>query len=155
MSQNGTKLPDLPEGTALNAKVMGNGEVRVRISHTETGLSLSITSTLESPDAHGWQNSHRHNSGIKETYIVQEGWLVVAHQDRVSGKPLFTYYEVGKQFTLSGSDVHNVYVGRATVFACVKHGSREGRNDWEPAPEFDEMVKPLEEADFLELCHRG
>lgn len=154
MSENGTELSELPEGITLKSKQMDNGEVRVRISHTETGLSLSITSTFESPEARGWQSSHRHVSGIIETYTIQEGWLVVARQDSRTGQALFTHYRAGSVFTLDGVDAHNVYVGPRAVFACVKHGSREGRKDWELAPEFDEVVKPLEEADFLELCHR-
>lgn len=155
MTGNGTKLTEVPAGIALAAKVMPNGETRTRISHPETGLSLSITSTFETPEAHGWQNSHRHVSGIIETYVVQVGWLVVAHEDVVSGQPLFTLYKMGSVFTLSGEAAHNVYVSPAAVFACVKYGSREGRNDWVPAGDFDEIVKPLTEADFLPLCHRA
>jgi hypothetical protein len=153
MSENGTKLDELPEGIALSAKVMDNGEVRARISHSQSGLSLSITSTFETPGACGWQNSHRHVTGIIETYVVQEGWLVVARQDTVSGQPLFTYYKMGSLFTLDGEDAHNVYVSPSAVFACVKYGSREGRKDWVPAGDFDEMVKHLAENDFLPLCH--
>ena len=155
MSGNGTKLSELPGGIALNAKVMPNGETRTRISHVESGLSLSITSTLESPEACGWQNSHRHVSGIIETYIIQEGWLVVARQDDRTGQALFTHYKVGSLLTLSGEDAHNVYVSPAAVFACVKYGSREGRKDWVPADDFDEIVKHLAETDFLPLCHRA
>ena len=155
MTGNGTKLTEVPAGIALAAKVMPNGETRTRISHPETGLSLSITSTFEAPEAHGWQNSHRHVSGIIETYVVQIGWLVVARQDTLTSQPLFTHYRSGSVFTLDGEDAHNVYVSPAAIFACVKHGSKEGRDDWVPAKDFDKVVKHLTEADFIPLCHKA
>jgi len=150
--KNGMKLDGLPEGIAVSAKVMPNGEARSRISHSETGLSVSITSTFETPGACGWQNSHRHTSGIVETYVVQTGWLVVAHQDGPTSTPLFRRYGAGKQVVLTGEDAHNVYVGEGTVFACVKSGSAEGRNDWTPVPDFDVLVRSFSEAEMLSLC---
>ncbi len=89
---------------------------------------------------------------MSETYVVQEGWIVLARLERPSGTVLYSRYKAGSQFTLSDNDAHNIYVGHNTVFACVKHGSTEGRSDWTAAPDLDLLVKELVEADFLPLC---
>jgi hypothetical protein len=154
MSTNGIPLPDLPESVTLNAKEMPNGEIRVRIAHTASGLSACITSNAEHHGAEGWQNSHRHLSGIKETYVVQAGWLVVAVLDELTTTPLLQKYVAGSVFTVTGDAAHNVYVSEGTVFATVKHGSKEGRKDWEPAPDLDLLLKDVSIEDFKHLHPR-
>lgn len=155
MSTNGIALPDLPESVELKAKEMPNGEIRVRIAHAASGLSASITSNAEHHGAAGWQNSHRHLSDMKETYVVQAGWLVVATLDEITTTPLFEKYVAGSVFTLSGSEAHNVYVSEGTIFATVKHGSKEGRKDWQPAPELDLLLKDVQIEEFEHLHPRA
>ncbi|MES2931092.1 MAG: hypothetical protein V4682_00140 [Patescibacteria group bacterium] len=154
MSNNGIALPDLPESVTLSAKEMESGEVRVRIAHAASGLSACITSNAEHHGAEGWQNSHRHLTDMKETYVVQEGWLVVVTLDEITTTPLFEKYEAGSVFTLSGGAAHNVYVSAGTVFATMKHGSREGRNDWKSAPELDALLVDVGPEDFEHLRPR-
>lgn len=154
MSTNGIPLPGLPESVTLNAKEMPNGEVRVRIAHAASGISACITSNAEHHGAAGWQNSHRHLSDMKETYVVQAGWLVVAVLDEITTTPLLKKYVEGSVFTLEGGAAHNVYVSVGTIFATVKHGSKEGRKDWEPAPDLDLLLKDESIEDFIYLYPR-
>jgi len=151
MSGNGTALEDIPPSVKVTAKEMPNGEVRTRLAHSSSGLSCGITSTFEHHGASGWQNSHRHTSGIREIYVVQEGWIVIAElgEDEIVR---YRRYGVGEVFTISTPDAHNVYVAADTVFACVKHGSKEGRKDWEPAPELDRIVEGIDEEELILLC---
>jgi len=154
MSDNGIALPDLPESVTLKAKEMPNGEVRVRITHAASALSGCITSNAEHHGAEGWQNSHRHLSGMKEIYAVAVGWLVVATLDELTTTPLFEKYEAGSTFILSGGAAHNVYVSAGTSFGTLKFGSQQGSKDWVKAPELDLLLVDVDPEDFMHLKPR-
>lgn len=151
MSTNGIPLPELPESVTLKAKEMENGEVRVRIAHTPSGLSACITSNAEHHGAEGWQNSHRHLSGMTEVYAIATGWLVVATLDEPTGTALFEKYEAGSHFTLSGHAAHNVYVSPDTTFGTLKLGGQADNKDWVKASELDALLVDVGPDDFKHL----
>ncbi len=154
MSNNGIQLPDLPESVTLKVKEMENGEVRVRIAHTSSGLSGCITSNADHYAAEGWQSSHRHLSDMTEIYLIATGWLVVATLDEPTGTALFDIYEARSSFTLSGGAAHNVYVFPGTTFGTLKLGSQGENKDWVEAPELDALLVDVGPDYFKDLKPR-
>lgn len=97
-----------------------------------------------------WQFSHYHTK-VKETYIVQSGWMVLAFADD-RGTPCFQLYREDDVFTTPVGVVHNVYLPASAVIHTVKHGASgvDDRTKDEATVAFDEKVRSLSEAEMLE-----
>jgi hypothetical protein len=127
-------------GISTKHEKMNNGELRFRLL-CEDGSAYIRT---VAGDQGAWQNSHHHKS-VKETYIVQEGWM--AYAEMREGVFIGTVYGKDASVTTQPGIVHNVYLPQGAVIHTVKHGIALDR-DWHVSEEFDEMTKSLSEVDI-------
>lgn len=127
-------------GIMTKHEKMDNGELRFRLL-CEDGSAYIRT---VAGDQGAWQNSHYHQS-VKETYIVQEGWM--AYAEMREGALVGTVYVKDASVTTQPSIVHNVYLPEGAVIHTVKHGIALER-DWHASEKFDEMTKNLSEVDI-------
>jgi len=116
-----------------------NNERRFRLTKSD-GTAYVRTEA----GAGGWQRSHYHRN-IRETYIVQEGWM--AHARLNEGKREISVYRSGELFTTQPNFVHNVYLPAGAVIHTVKHGAAAGQDrvEDETTERFDEMTRGLTE----------
>jgi oxalate decarboxylase/phosphoglucose isomerase-like protein (cupin superfamily) len=134
----------------FSSKLMTNGEYRHKLTHRYDESAYIRT---ESGEQGAWQNSHYHK-GVRETYIVQSGWMAFAVVG-ISGKYHVDIYRPSELITSSLLQHHNVYLPAGAVIHTVKHGSPVGNpdkkwNDWYPAhSDFDTWTKGLDEQDIL------
>lgn len=139
-----TKISDdearLKYGIRTKHEKMDNGELRFRLI-SEDGSAYIRT---VAGDHGAWQNSHYHDS-VKETYIVQEGWM--AYAELRQGELVGRVYDKDASVTTQPGIVHNVYLPKNSVIHTVKHGISAGR-DWHESKKFDEMTKHLSEEDI-------
>jgi len=104
----------------------------------------------ESGTLGAWQFSHYH-SKVKETYIVQSGWMILTFADE-AGDPVFRLYREDEVFTTPAGIVHNVYLPAHTVIHTVKHGAADvdDRTTDDATRAFDAKVRCLSEDQMLE-----
>jgi len=127
-----------------NHQVMDNGELRYRLMAKE-GYGYILT--VAGPQG-AWQNSHLHH-GVRETYIVQNGWMAMAE---VRGDEVcIRVYRSGEMVATECEAAHNVYLPAGAVIHTVKHGDTAEPKDWTAVPGLDERVKSLSEADIMQL----
>ena len=102
----------------MNHALFDNGELRFRLESYSDKTSYIRTVSV---DKSYWQESHVH-SYLRETYIVQEGWIVYA---TLSNKNKYTImkYGVNEQFTTYPDTVHSIFMSKGSVIHTVKHGS--------------------------------
>jgi uncharacterized membrane protein YhaH (DUF805 family) len=130
-------------GVTCKHSLMPNGELRFRLLKSD-GTAYIRT---ESPPKGDWQNSHYHNK-VKETYIVQAGWI--GYAELFDGKPMFRIYHEGESFTTKPSVIHNVYMPAGAVIHTVKHGGSSGekRLEDERTDHFTAVTKNISEAEL-------
>lgn len=127
---------------------MDNGEQRYSVRMPD-GSAWILTIAGETG---GWQNAHYHK-GVRETYVVQSGWMAFASITD-EGKYLIDIYQSGDVVSSQPLQNHNVYLPAGAVIHTVKHGQAIGNpdkkgNDWFPANStFDEWTKGLGEDDL-------
>ena len=125
---------------------MSNGEYRFRLVSKDGSSYIRTVAERGS-----WQNSHHHNV-VRETYIVQCGWMVIAQ--RLEGRRLlYRLRPPGGIITTTPLIVHNVYLPSGAVIHTVKHGSTM-EFDWHADEEFDSMTNELSEQDIERLVER-
>jgi len=130
-------------GVTSEHSLMPNGELRFRLLKSD-GTAYIRT---ESPPKGDWQNSHYHNK-VKETYIVQTGWI--GYAELVDEKPRLRIYREGESFTTKPSVIHNVYMPAGAVIHTVKHGDSSGekRLEDERTDHFTAVTKGISEAEL-------
>jgi hypothetical protein len=127
---------------------MPNGEKRYSVSLPD-GSAWILTVAGETG---GWQNAHYHK-GVRETYIVQSGWMAFATIDD-EGNYNIDIYVPGDVVNSLPTQHHNVYLPVGAVTHTVKHGDAIGNpdkkgNDWYPAfSDFDTWTKGMGEDDL-------
>lgn len=94
---------------------MPNGEFRFRLNKADGTSYIRTEASVEG----AWQNSHFHRH-VRETYIVQSGWIAYAEPD-VNDVRIEVYRE-GELFTTKPGIVHNIYMPANSVIHTVKHG---------------------------------
>ena len=99
-----------------NGEQMESGELRFRLKKLTDGTAYIRT---EADFNGGWQQSHFHQH-VKETYIVQKGWI--GYAEFVNGEMLVAIYRSGQLFTTRPKIIHNVYMPGGAVIHTVKHG---------------------------------
>src|SRR3989344_3885500 len=140
-------------GMKFPANQMDNGEYRFRVMGPDN--SGYIRTVMPSNDR-GWQNSHYHK-GIRETIVVQTGWVGVADFCDL-GITRIRVYKKNDVWTSQPGEAHNIYMPAGAVTHCVKHGDDVGNPakngaDWYEAPaDFDQWSKSLSEADIFRLA---
>ena len=101
-----------------------------------------------------WQFSHYHTK-VKETYIVQSGWMILTIADDY-GTPHFRVYREDDVFTTPAGIIHNVYLPANAVIHTVKHGAAgvDDRTTDDRTAAFDAKVRHLSEDQMLERAQR-
>jgi hypothetical protein len=127
-------------GITARHQEMDNGELRFRLVKSD-GTAYIRT---EASSAGAWQNSHYHQF-VRETYIVQRGWI--AYAELLDGKRKLTLYNAGEVFTTKPDVVHNVYMPANAAIHTVKHGdaTNEDRLVNETTKQFDRDTRDLNE----------
>ena len=132
-------------GITSHHEAMENGELRFRLRSADGSAYIR---TVAGTDG-AWQNSHFHKS-VKETYIVQKGWMAFASQ--IDGKLSIAIVQTGEEFTTEPFVTHNVYLPAGAVIHTVKHGATN-ENDWFSDIEFDKATKHLSEEEIMRLSN--
>ena len=120
---------------------MENGELRFRLKSND-GSAYIKTVAGEKGE---WQNSHYHKF-LKETYIVQAGWMAIAKL--INGKVCINLYRPGDVVTIEPFVIHNVYLAAKSIIHTVKQGV-SGNDDWAPCGDMDKITRNLTEDDIL------
>ena len=136
-------------GITCPHSIVENGELRFRLLKND-GTAYIRT---EAPPAGDWQDSHWHNK-VRETYIVQSGWIGYAEM-LTDGEPELFIYRAGESFTTPPSVIHTVYLPAEAVIHTVKHGeaSGEARLEDHRTNAFTAKVREISEHDLL-ICAR-
>lgn len=124
-------------GIDTKHEIMENGELRFRLL-SEDGSAYIRT---VSGDAGAWQNSHFHKQ-VRETYIVQEGWI--AYAELINGVLVGHVYRKDETVTTQPNIIHNVYLPKGAIIHTVKHGNTKDR-DWWASEQFDDITKNITE----------
>jgi hypothetical protein len=132
-------------GIEIHHERMPNGELRFRL-HGRDGSGY--VRVISGPRG-AWQNSHYHRQ-IRETYIVETGWMVLAERQSEAHDVVLRRLDPGGIVTTEPMRKHNVYLPAETVIHVVKHGSVLGEADWIAAPDLDAVTKCLSETQILE-----
>lgn len=123
---------------------MPNGELRFRLRCDHDGTAyIRTVATADS----GWQRSHYHKQ-VRETYIVQEGWMALATLR--DGKLTLEHFSESGIVTTQPEVPHNVYLPGNAVIHTVKHGTAVGK-DWNEHTELDQLTTTLTERQILAL----
>ena len=125
-------------GVKANHEQMDNGERRYRLMCADNSGYIRV----EAGASGEWQNSHYH-TGIRETTIVQVGWIVEA--SLINGSLQLLVIGPGGSCTSRPGIHHNQYMAAGTKTHTVKFGDCSHPKDWHASPELDAQVKSLDE----------
>jgi hypothetical protein len=137
-------------GIETHHERMPNGELRFRMYGREGSGYVRVISGPRG----AWQNSHYHRQ-IRETYIVETGWMVLAEWQSEAHDVVLKRFGAGGIVTTEPMRKHNVYLPAETVIHVVKHGSALGEADWIAAPDLDVVTKCLSEMQIIEQTREG
>ena len=129
---------------------MANGELRFRLYGPDGNGYVRV---ISSPNG-AWENSHYH-SRVRETYIVESGWIVLAEFTPDHADVVLTLLDPGSIVTTEPNRKHNVYVAAGTLIHVVKHGGVTDDADWNAAPDLDSVTKCLSESELLARAKRS
>lgn len=123
---------------------MDNGQYRFRLLKSDGTAYIRTESMLQG----AWESSHYHVH-VKETYIVQSGWI--AYAQFIEGKRRIRTFRAGELFTTEPHIVHNIYMPLGSVIHVIKHGdSKTGdRVQDETTKYFDTLTKSLAEDEIM------
>ena len=134
-----------------HSQTMDNGEARHRMMHEDGSGYIRTEAGLEG----AWQNAHYHK-GVRETYIVQTGWMAFATMTP-DGDYSLVIYQAGGVVSSQPGEHHNVYLPAGAVIHTVKHSDaignpEKGGADWyEADSDFDAWTKGVSEEYMKEL----
>ncbi len=134
-------------GIYCRHQLMDNLELRFRLKKTD-GTGYIRT---EAGDEGAWQESHFHRH-VRETYIVQTGWI--AYAERLpNGRPSITIYLENEVFTTRPGVVHNIYMPAKSVIHTVKHGICDSEDRLTEGTEgFDAFCRSLTSDEAIISC---
>ena len=130
-------------GITFQHEKMQSGELRFRLV-SEDGSSYTRT---VNPNHGVWQNSHYHQS-IKETYIVQKGWVAVA--SLIDDVLSLEIANTGDTFAVQPLIIHNLYLSADSVIHTIKQGI-SASNDWFGDYALDKATKHLSEEGIKQI----
>ena len=137
-------------GIEARHESMPNGELRFRLYGPDgNGYIRTVAG-----ECGAWQNSHYHRQ-VRETYIVERGWMVLAEWDENQQDVALTRFDEGCVVTTSVGREHNVYLPTNAVIHTVKHGAKSAEPDWHPAEKLDRLTKCLTHADIVSRSLRA
>ena len=130
-------------GVSTAHEELENGELRFRLRCRDGSAYIRTVAAAQG----GWQAAHSHCC-LRETYVVQEGWMALAelHDGTLRIRVLLA----GAVVTVEPGVEHTVYLPGHAVIHTVKHGLA-GVSDWRGAPRVDELTAGVREADLLRL----
>jgi hypothetical protein len=145
-------------GAAIDGRIMDNGEKRFSLKVGNRGYIWTEPPADITP---AWQNAHFH-AGLRETYIVERGAIVLAYGFRLyeqsAPENLVQIFERGKMFTVEPGEQQNVYLFAGSAVHTVQHGlpvpnpAKTSGVDWYEADSaFDAWSKSLSESDMKRL----
>lgn len=127
---------------------MDNGERRFRLIKDD-GTAYCRTETGGSSF---WQQESHYHESIKETYIVQKGWIAcVQMSDEKCKIQIFKEDEI---FTVEPDVAHNIYMAKGAVIHTVKHGApkKDNRVLNNETKKLDKIVRGFGEDQILALA---
>ncbi len=129
---------------------MDNGEFRFRLLRDD-GTGCAIT---EAGGDGFWQESHCHKS-VKETYIIQKGWVACAKLQNEKCK--IQIFKEDEIFTIEPEVAHNLYLSKGAVIYTIKHGvsKKDNRVVNSEAKKLDNIVQGLGEEQILVLAENS
>ena len=137
-------------GMVAHHERMSNGEMRFRLFGAGgNGYVRTIAGNKGE-----WQYSHYHRR-VRETYIVQSGWMALAVWQGDRGELILTRYDPGQIVTTEPLLRHNVFLPAKAVIHTVKYGSVSDEPDWHAAPEVDVLTKGLSEKQLMARLQRS
>lgn len=147
MTKISCEVAKADHGITCPHEAMDNGELRFRLTSEDGSAYIRTVSGTNG----AWQNSHYHKS-VKETYIVQKGWMAFASLsgDKVS----LVIAKAGHLITSEPFVVHNVYLPAGAVIHTVKHGASEEK-DWFGDEEFDKATKNISEEEMIRFAQQN
>lgn len=95
---------------------MDNGEFRFRLIKNDGATYIRT----EAGNNASWQKSHFHKK-IKETYIIQKGWVACAKM--INEKCKIKIFKENEIFTIEANTPHNIYMAKNSVIHTIKHGN--------------------------------
>lgn len=111
-------------GITSEHEMMDNGDIRFRLKKVDGTAYIRTEAPTERPSGeNGWQEAHYH-SKVRETYIVQSGWM--GYAECIGSAPRYYVYNAGELFTTRAHVIHNVYLPVGSVIHTVKHGEASG-----------------------------
>jgi hypothetical protein len=134
-------------GITSHHEIMENGELRFHL-RSEDGCAYIRT---ESGTDGAWQKSHFHKS-VKETYIVQKGWMAFATY--IDEELELVIAKSGDELTTEPFVIHNVYLAAGAIIHTVKHGAMQNE-DWFGYVEFDKVTKNLSEEGIMRVANKS
>jgi hypothetical protein len=103
-------LEELAENKIIiSHRIMPNGEHRFKLAK-EDGAGYIRT---EASKNGAWQKSHYHEN-LKETYIVQKGWI--AYATIINDRCNIELYKEGELFTTQPTIIHNISCQKMLLF---------------------------------------
>lgn len=129
-------------GLTTSFELMPNGEFRSRMTPADGNGYIRTLASSEGD----WQNAHSHKS-LKETYIVQSGWIACAERNRANLR--IKIYFPGDIFTTQPDVSHNIYMSANSVIHTVKHGGVEVQ-DWHKDDDLTSETRRLTEKEIIQ-----
>lgn len=120
---------------------MPNGECRFRLTPRDGNGYIRTVA----PPSGAWQKAHSHKH-LRETYIVESGWIASA--EKLGNDPKILLHFPGDIFTSEPSVVHNIYMTGNSVIHTVKHGGILAK-DWNLDSDFIQLTQRLSEKDLI------
>ena len=127
-------------------EAMENGEIRFRLKSEDGSAYIRTESGLGG----AWQNSHFHKT-VKETYIVQRGWMAFA--TFADEEVAMVIMKPGDELTTEPFVAHNVYLPAGAVIHTVKHGLTQEKDWFKDAP-LDNATKHLSEEEIMRIANK-
>jgi len=124
---------------------MDNGQYRFRLLKSDGTAYIRTESMLRG----AWESSHYH-AHVKETYIVQRGWI--AYAQLIENQRRIRIFRAGELFTTDSCVVHNIYMPLGSVIHVIKHGDTKTKDriQDETTRHFDTITEPLIEGEIMQ-----
>ena len=129
-------------GISYSYEIMDNGERRFRL-HGPDKSSYIRTETFQD----GWQNSHHHKC-LKEVYVVENGWMILAILDRDSLS--LSRFPPGSVATINPNVIHNIFLPEFTVIHTIKVNPLIDK-DWFASEALDQLTHKINKVELVKI----
>jgi hypothetical protein len=133
-------------GIYTDHEIINKSEIRFRLKSNDCTAYIRTQNISYGK----WQKSHYHE--IKETYIVQEGWIACAKL--ICGKITIKKYYKDDIFTIEPNEPHNIYTPSGSILHTIKHG-KSNNSIWYPSVDLDKLTDKYTEEDLNKINRTG